>query len=201
MRSPRTIRRSRRSSSACARRRRNISLHWPAQKTEAAAELLLQRLPLTLAALLLVAAIAINFANVVARYLFLASIYWADEAMVFLVIWSIFLAAVAVTYDGSQLTMDLFSTRLPPRWQRALDAAIAAVCILTFTFMAWQALIVVRTLVRNDQRSIALDMPMGIAHAALLVGFALSALVVVTRLALGRRVIKPMSPDDITSAV
>ena len=116
------------------------------QKLEAAAELVLQRLPLTLAALLLLAAIAINFTNVLARYLFLASIYWADEAMVFLVIWSIFLAAIAVTYDGSHLTMDLFSARLPPRWQRTLDTAIAAVCLATFAFMAWQAVTVVRTL-------------------------------------------------------
>ena len=95
--------------------------------------------------------------------------------MVFLVIWSIFLAAIAVTYDGSHLTMDLFSTRLAPRWQRALDGAIvAAVSILTFTFMAWQAMTVVRTLMRNDQRSIALDIPIAIAHSALLVGFVFS---------------------------
>jgi TRAP-type C4-dicarboxylate transport system permease small subunit len=174
---------------------------WSAEKLEAAAELLLQRLPLTLAALLLLAAIAINFANVLARYLFLASIYWADEAMVFLVIWSIFLAAVAVTYDGSHLTMDLFSTRLPPRWQRALDALIAAVCLATFAFMAWQAVTVVRTLLRNDQRSIALDLPIAVAHAALLVGFAAMALVAALRLALRHRFIKPMSPDDVTSAV
>jgi TRAP-type C4-dicarboxylate transport system permease small subunit len=176
-------------------------LHPSRQRLEALVELALHRVPLTLAAILLLAAIAINFANVVARYLFLASIYWADEAMVFLVIWSIFLAAVAVTYDGSQLTMDLFSTRLPPRWQRALDAAIAAVCVVTFAFMALQALTVVRTLLRNDQRSIALDMPMGIAHAALLVGFALCALVVAVRVALGQRIVKPMSPDDVTSAI
>jgi TRAP-type C4-dicarboxylate transport system permease small subunit len=172
-----------------------------AQKLEAAAELLLQRLPLTLAALLLLAAIAINFANVLARYLFLASIYWADEAMVFLVIWSIFLAAIAVTYDGSHLTMDLFSARLPPRWQRALDTAIAAVCLATFAFMAWQAVTVVRTLLRNDQRSIALDMPIAVAHAALLVGFAAMALVCAIRLSLRQPFIKPMSPDDVTSAV
>jgi TRAP-type C4-dicarboxylate transport system permease small subunit len=176
-------------------------LRWSAQKVDAAAELLLQRVPLTLAALMLLAAIAINFANVLARYLFLASIYWADEAMVFLVIWSIFLAAVSVTYDGSHLTMDLFSTRLPPRWQRALDALIAAVCLATFAFMAWQAVTVVRTLLRNDQRSIALDLPIAVAHAALLVGFAAMALVAVLRLALRHRFIKPMSPDDVTSAV
>jgi TRAP-type C4-dicarboxylate transport system permease small subunit len=176
-------------------------MHWSREKLDALAELLLHRLPLTLAAFLLLGAIAINFANVVGRYLFLASIYWADEAMVFLVIWSIFLAAVGVTYDGSQLTMDLFSTRLSPRWQRVLDAVIGAVCIVTFAFMAWQALTVVRTLMRNDQRSIALDIPIAIPHAALLVGFTLSALVVIARMALGHRIIKPMSPDDVTSAM
>src|SRR5262245_27726970 len=174
---------------------------WGRERFERLAELVLHRVPLTLAALLLLSAIAINFANVLARYLFLASIYWADEAMVFLVIWSIFLAAVAVTYDGSHLTMDLFSTRLPRRWQRVLDVVIAAVCLATFVFMTWQALTVVRTLLRNDQRSIALDMPIAIAHAALLVGFAAMALVVAVRLALRHRVVKPMSPDDITSAV
>jgi hypothetical protein len=41
--------------------------------------------------------------------------------------------------------------------------------------MAWQAVTVVRTLLRNDQRSIALDMPIAVAHAALLVGFAAMA--------------------------
>jgi TRAP-type C4-dicarboxylate transport system permease small subunit len=176
-------------------------MRWSKQQLEAAAEIVLHRAPLTLAALLLLAAIAINFANVVARYLFLASIYWADEAMVYLVIWSIFLAAAAVTYDGSQLTMDLFSTRLPPRLQRLLDGAIAAVCLATFAFMAWQAVIVVRTLLRNDQRSIALDLPMALPHAALLVGFVWMALVIAARVAFGHRIVKPMSPDDVVSAV
>jgi TRAP-type C4-dicarboxylate transport system permease small subunit len=171
------------------------------ERLEAAAELVLHRLPLTLAAILLLAAIAINFSNVVARYLLRASIYWADEAMVFLVIWSIFLAAIAVTYDGSHLTMDLFSARLSARWQRALDAVIAAVSILTFSFMAWQAMTVVRTLMRNDQRSIALDIPIAVAHSALLVGFVFSALVVAVRVAFGHRVVKPMSPDDVISGI
>ena len=139
---------------------------------------LLQRLPLTAAAALLLGAIAINFANVVARYLFMSPIYWADEAMVFLVIWSIFLAAAAVTGDGGQLTMDLFSARLSPFARRLLDGAIAAVMVATFAFMAWQAVAVVRILMRNDQRSIALDIPMVVPHAALLVGFVLSTLVV-----------------------
>ena len=49
----------------------------------------------------------------VARYVFLAAFYWAEEVMVYLAIWSIFLAAAAVAYDGRHLTMDLFAARLP----------------------------------------------------------------------------------------
>ena len=54
---------------------------------------------------------------------------------------------------------------------------------------------------RNDQRSIALDIPIAIPHAALLVGFTLSALVIAVRVAFGRRIVKPMSADDVTSAI
>jgi TRAP-type C4-dicarboxylate transport system permease small subunit len=97
--------------------------------------------------------------------------------------------------------MDLFLARLPARAQRALDGAIAAVCLATFAFMAWQAVTVVGTLMRNDQRSIALDIPMAIPHTALLAGFVLSALVVVARVALRRPVVKPMTADDITSGI
>ena len=57
--------------------------------------------------------VAINFTNVIGRYVFQAAIYWAEEAMVYLAIWSIFLAAIAIAYDRAHLTMDFFSARLP----------------------------------------------------------------------------------------
>ncbi len=171
------------------------------RRLEHIATALLSRLPLTLAAGLLVAAIAINFTNVIARYLLSRSIYWADEAMVFLVIWSIFLAAAAVVYEGGQLSMDLLSTRIAPRLRRPLDLAIVTVSLGTFAFMAWQAATVVRTLARNDQRSIALDAPMAIPQAALLVGFALMALAVAVRACLRRPAVAPMSGEDVTSGI
>jgi TRAP-type C4-dicarboxylate transport system permease small subunit len=146
------------------------------------ARLLLHRVAAHAAALLLFAAIAVNFANVVARYVFLAAFYWAEEVMVYLAIWSIFLAAAAVAYDRRHLTMDLFLARLPPLWQRALlgfhrGGLLCPPCVL----MAWQSFEVVRLLARNDQRSIAVDMPMVVPHAALLVGFVLCAAAVVCR--------------------
>jgi TRAP-type C4-dicarboxylate transport system permease small subunit len=167
------------------------------QRLEALAGLLLHRVPLTLAALLLLVAIAINFANVVARYAFLAAFYWAEEVMIYLSIWSIFLAAAAVTYDGKHLTMDLFFARLAPSRRRALQAFIAAGCVATFGLMAWQSFEVVRLLARNDQRSIALDMPMVVPHAALLVGFALCAAAVVCRLFFRRSSVVQDDREDI----
>ena len=153
------------------------------QRLEALARLALHRAPRRLPHSCSSIAIAINFANVVARYVFLAAFYWGEEmGLVYLSIWSIFLAAAAVAYDGRHLTMDLVFARLPLLWHRALQAFVATVCFATFSLMAWQSLEVVRLLAKNDQRSIAVDMPMVVPHAALLVGFALCAAAVVCRL-------------------
>ncbi|MCX7309973.1 MAG: TRAP transporter small permease, partial [Afipia sp.] len=104
--------------------------------------------------------VAINFANVVGRYAFQASIYWAEEAMVYLAIWSIFLAAGAIAFDRAHLTMDFFATRLPTRLKKLSDLTMtlstAALCL----FMAWQSLAVTRILFRNNQNSLALEIPM-----------------------------------------
>ena len=170
---------------------------WSRDRLDAASELVFHRVPLTLAALLLFVAIAVNFANVVARYVFLAAFYWAEEVMVYLAIWSIFLAAAAVAYDGRHLTMDLFAARLPPLWGRVLQAFVAAVCFATFVLMAWQSFEVVRLLARNDQRSIAVDMPMVVPHAALLVGFALCAAAVVCRSFFRRSAVEQDDLEDI----
>ena len=91
--------------------------------------------------------------------------------------------------------------RLTSRWRRPLQGTIAAVCLATFAFMAWQAVIVVRTMLRNDQRSIALDLPMAIPHAALGIGFVLMVLAVAARAAWGRGIRAPSAPDDVTPAL
>ena len=176
-------------------------MHGSRDRLEALAELLLHRLPLTLAALLLLGAIAINFANVVARYLLLASIYWADEAMVFLVIWSMFLAAVAVTYDGSQLTMDLFLARLPLLLQRVLNGAIAAVSPRRARVHGGAG---GHRIAHADAQRPALDRarhPDGDPARGAAAGFVLMALAVIARAAIcgAPRPAKPMTPDDLPS--
>ena len=150
-------------------------------RLERLASLLFKRIPLALAATLLLLGVAINFANVIGRYFFLVSIYWAEEAMIYLAIWSIFLAAVAIAYDRADLTMDLFAARLPAGWRRTVDGVMAVVCIATFGFMVWQSVAVARLLVRNGQKSLALEIPMVVPQAALLFGFAALALATAVR--------------------
>jgi TRAP-type C4-dicarboxylate transport system permease small subunit len=148
-------------------------------------------IPLGLAALFLVAAVAINFANVIGRYMFSAAIYWAEEAMIYLSIWSIFLAAAAVAYDGTALTMDFFSARLPVFWKRFIDAAIASLTVAICLFMSWQSVLIARVFLRNEQKSVALEIPMLVPQASLLFGFLAIACAVTVRFLQGRQIVEP----------
>jgi TRAP-type C4-dicarboxylate transport system permease small subunit len=137
--------------------------------------LLFQRIPLSLAALLLVTGVAINFINVIGRYAFQSAIYWAEEAMIYMAIWSIFLAAIAIAYDGADLTMDFFSARLSDGWKRLVEAVITIVTVMVCLFMALQSFAILRILIRNGQNSLALEVPMAVPQASVLFGFVMIA--------------------------
>jgi len=147
-----------------------------------ACQLVFHRIPLSLAALLLVAAVAINFANAIGRYFFQSAIYWAEEAMIYMAIWSIFLAAIAIAYDRAHLAMDFFFARLSDRWKRAANAATTAATVAVCLFMAVQSWKLLGTLIRNGQNSIALEIPMFVPQSSLLFGFVMIALAVTARL-------------------
>lgn len=143
--------------------------------------LFFRQLPLGIAAGLLTVGVTINFVNALGRYAFESAIFWAEEAMVYLAIWSIFLAAIAVAYDRAELAMDFFSTSLPKRWRRPADAAMTTVTVVVCLFMAAQSSTLLRTLIRNGQNSVALEVPMAIPQASLTFGFVMIAGAVIAR--------------------
>ena len=153
----------------------------PPTPTARICELIFRKLPLATAASLLLVGVSINLANVIGRYVFLAAIYWAEEAMVYLSIWAIFLAAIAIAYDGTALTMDFFIVRMPPALRRLVNALIVAITAAVSLFMAWQSVKIAQVLVRNDQKSIALEIPMVAPQAALMFGFTMIAAAVIVR--------------------
>ena len=150
--------------------------------------LLLRDIPRMAIGLVLLLAIAINAANIIGRYVFLAPLPWAEEVLSFLVIWGVAFGASAVTYERRHLAMDLFSEAFPPRLRRLLDALMLAAMIGLCGFACLQAWIIVTIMARNGQVSITAGIPMTIPYSAFVAGFGLitvAAVVEVLRRILG----------------
>jgi C4-dicarboxylate transporter DctQ subunit len=146
--------------------------------------LLFVRLPWLVMGSLMLAGVAICFANVVSRYLFGHAFFWAEEVMVFLAIWGVFIGVAAAAYDRAHLKMDLFSQAFRGRAATVLNAAAAATLLGCCVFMLVQSWQVVSLFYQGGVVSVSAGVPKWMAHAALPVGFALTALAVLVRLRL-----------------
>lgn len=138
-----------------------------------------------LAAVLAVAMLAlvgVNFANVVARYVFSSPLIAADEAMTFTMVWGVFLGAGLVSLRGGHLAMDLASGSLPPRARSALQLAGAALLVLVLGFVALQSADFIDTISMIGMTSMAGGIPMWVPHLAIPVGFGLMIVATVLRL-------------------
>jgi TRAP-type C4-dicarboxylate transport system permease small subunit len=131
---------------------------------------------------LILFSIALNFANVIGRKLFEAPIVWAEETMIFIMIWCVFLGAIVVTWDWAHLGMDLFVARLRDPWRRIVAALTAALTLCVAGFVAWQSWHATSLFARLGQKSVVAGIPMVVPHAALTVGFAAIFLIVGWRL-------------------
>jgi TRAP-type C4-dicarboxylate transport system permease small subunit len=146
--------------------------------------LLFVRLPWLVMGSLMLAGVAICFANVVSRYLFGHAFFWAEEVMVFLTIWGVFIGVAAAAYDRAHLNMDLFSQSLKGSAARVLNALAALTLLASCAFMLVQSWQVVQLFYQGGVVSVSAGVPKWMAHAALPAGFALTALAVLVRLRL-----------------
>jgi len=131
---------------------------------------------------LMLTGIAINFANVVSRYLFGHALFWAEEVMVFITIWGVFVGMAAIAYNGDHLRMDLFTARLRGPWRLALNGFMTLALLACCAFALTQSFRVVALFVQTGSVSVSAGVPKAIPHAALAVGFALTILAVVVRI-------------------
>jgi C4-dicarboxylate transporter DctQ subunit len=138
-----------------------------------------------IAGVLLVASVTLNFVNVVARYFFNASIFWAEEMMLFLMVGCVFLGNGVVAWSGRQLRMDVIVGMMPAPVQKILALAselvLIAVCLMIVVF-SWP---VIRDLTLFDQRSQSADIPMVIPQVMVPIGLGIMALLVFIRLLTG----------------
>jgi TRAP-type C4-dicarboxylate transport system permease small subunit len=138
-----------------------------------------------LAGVLLLLSIILNFANVVGRYLFNHSIYWAEEVMLFLMVGSVFLGNGVVAWSGRQIRMDVIVNMMPAKLREALNLFSELLFVVIASMMVLFAWPVIRDLWEFDQRSQSADVPLVIPQSVIPVGLSLMVLLVVIRLITG----------------
>jgi TRAP-type C4-dicarboxylate transport system permease small subunit len=145
-------------------------------------EIVFIKVPHVAAGTLFLLAAAINIINVVARYVFSTPIFWAEEILIFIVIWGVFLVAGSITYRGGHLNMDLVYAGMSATWKRIINIAIALTLIACTLFTAVQSWKVVMLHYRNHGVTAGTDIPFVFPHSALLFGFIFMAIAAILRI-------------------
>lgn len=138
-----------------------------------------------LSATLLLIAIALNFANIIGRYIFNAPIASAEEVMLFLLVAVVFVGNSVVAWEGRQIRMDVVLHAMPPALRRFFEvlADLATIAVsITLIVFAWP---VIDMLVEFDQRSQAANVPLYIPQSLIPIGLGLTALLTGARLVIG----------------
>lgn len=137
-----------------------------------------------IAALALLCIVAINGANVVARYFFAKPFPWAEEAMIMFMILGVFTGAIAVTWRNMHIRIDAFVERASPNVQRVIRVGATLASMAVLFIVAWSSYGIVRLLFEYGQTTDALEFPMWIPQSCVTIGLVVIALLMFTRLVL-----------------
>jgi TRAP-type C4-dicarboxylate transport system permease small subunit len=133
-------------------------------------------------ALAFIAAVLLNFTNVVGRYLFGVSLLGSDEVQVFIMVAMTFLGAVVVTRRDEHLRMDVLARRAPQSVRFALRMIEQALLIVLAGFVLSQSWFYAAQMFRIGRTSDMAGVPMWIPHGTVTLGFALMLLIACWRL-------------------
>jgi len=156
----------------------------------------LARFCLTVAGVALACIVAINGANVVARYIFRSPFSWAEELMLYLMILSVFSGAIAVTWYNLHIRIDTVLERISPTYRRiamTLGTLMSLVVMITVVFASGRIVIL---LYSYDQRSEALDAPVWIPQSFVPIGLGIMALAMLAKMLISRFYAEPPSGKD-----
>ena len=145
------------------------------------ARFILVKIPHVVCGVLLLAAIAINVSNVIGRYVFSAPVPWAEEALIYIIVWGVFISIGSITYQGLHLRMDLLVIGASERLKMFLGGLTFVLILACSIFVMTQTSKIVQLYLGSGETSMGAKIPLVIPHTALLVGFALMAVAVVIR--------------------
>jgi TRAP-type C4-dicarboxylate transport system permease small subunit len=139
-------------------------------------DLVLTRIENVLAASALGLATAIAIVAVVLRYAFGIFLFWSEETIIYLIIYSTFLGAVITLRHNEHVNVDIFGAFMKGRGKRALAvlaAAITVVYLVCIGFFAWLLLFEPFS---TSTITPSLKLPLWVVEAAVPVGLTLMLL-------------------------
>src|SRR5688500_14210926 len=116
----------------------------------------------------MLAAVALNLANITVRYLFGWAIVWTEVVLVVFLSWSVFVGVMIVTYRRQHLAMDLVSASLRGRLRMANNALMFAVLAACLAYAALQSSKVVLLMVKTGQTHPSIGFPLWVPNLAIL---------------------------------
>jgi TRAP-type C4-dicarboxylate transport system permease small subunit len=132
-------------------------------------------------ALAFIAAVLVNFINVVGRYVFDYAFLGADEAQIYIMVWMAFLGAAVVSWRERHLRMDVLLRLFPAPVQAMLRAAELALLAGLGGFVLYESASYAWRMFALGQVSNNAGIPMWLPHSAVVLGFALIALIALWR--------------------
>jgi C4-dicarboxylate transporter DctQ subunit len=128
-----------------------------------------------------IAAVLLNFANVIDRYVFDRSILSADEIQVFLLVAMVFLGLPVVTWRRKHLRMDVVIDGCPPNIRLAARILETMVFLVAALFVCWESFLYTWDMYVLGRTSDMAGIPMWIPHSLVALGFGLSVLALMIR--------------------
>lgn len=129
--------------------------------------------------ILLITSVALICANATGRYVFLEPIIWAEEILGYVLVWTVYLGGVLVTWDGGHLKMDLLSRTLPTVPRKAVNGLATGVFVLIGSLIVYQSLQAMPELTHLSQVA---EVPMDVMHSVIPISFVLITALILVRL-------------------
>ena len=111
-----------------------------------------------LLAVMLAVLVAVGFAGVIFRYVLHSSLFWADEFLRYLGIWTVFVGAVVAMRHRALITVDIALELLPWRSKQYVMTAVYAVAALFLFTMVYFSLDLIRRSVGAVSASMGIPM-------------------------------------------
>lgn len=125
----------------------------------------------SIAVLGITAGVALSFVNVVARYVFDASLTWATELTIFLFVWSAFFGAAYCFKKDAHIAIDIVLELVPSQIAKIMlliSHVITLIFLSAISYFGYQYL---QLVIELEEMSIDLGIPMWIPYLVIPIAF------------------------------